>query len=129
MNTKRHLLAAMAASMWIGGLVGCAPSPEACDQLCDQALETMEGCMASWGQDWETSGYDGREDYANWCTTFVGEQMELARARWGFPEGDERTGDTCNRQLLSLDGGTCEEYAGSWGVWDEFTDGGASGEH
>ena len=72
-------------------------------------------------------GYEDGEDYAGWCATFIDEQTELARARWGLPEGEQRLEDTCDEQMIVLTDGTCQAIADSWEIWNPYTDGGGAG--
>jgi len=105
-------------------VLGCGPPPE-CDDLCASALDTVEACLDEWGLQWgESFGYLGPDDHANWCATFVAEQLELGQARWGAQDGRERTAEACDAQSGMLEQAACDEYADSWDVWSGFSEGG-----
>lgn len=104
-------------------LTGCG-TPDECDELCDAALVTVEACLDEWGLHWgESFGYLGPDDHANWCATFIGEQLELGQARWGATEGHERVTEACIDQATLLEDRSCTDYAVSWDVWSGFSEG------
>ena len=104
-------------------MAGCG-APTECDELCAAALDTVEVCLDEWGLQWgESFGYLDPDDHANWCETFIGEQLELGQARWGAGEGHERVVTVCLEQAALLEDRSCTEYAASWDVWSTFSEG------
>ncbi len=103
-------------------VAGCSPRPPECDAMCAEALDTVEACLDTWGLSWgETLGYEDPADHANWCATFIDEQLELATTRWGLHDGQQRIEATCAEQRLLL--GDCAAYADSWDGWESTSDG------
>ena len=103
--------------------LGCGGAPPVCEQMCTAALDTVGACLDEWGLDWGDSlGYADAEDHANWCATYVDEQLELAAARWGS-EGYGRVEQVCADQEQLLADRPCDGYHDSWDLWTEFSEG------
>ena len=101
---------------------GCLSQPRPCVDVCVEAHAIMEVCLDEWGLQWgEEIGYLDGDDYDNWCTTFIDEQLEMASARWGFGEGRRRAESTCGEQLTALETRSCDDYLASWDLWEPIT--------
>ena len=82
-------------------LLACAPDDD-CAAMCDAALSGLESCLAAEGREWEGSGWESPEDFANWCDTWSWEQRQL---------GQEAT---CAEKLPELRDGDCDAFYAAW---------------
>lgn len=88
--------------MWFALLLACAPA-DSCAAMCDAALARYSTCLEERGLSWGPQvGYDGPEDYANWCDTWAWEQRQL---------GEEAV---CDDKLPTFRDGDCDAYYAAW---------------
>lgn len=80
-------------------LLGCAE--DACDAMCDAALDRYEICMAERGLAWGMA-YADAADYRDACATWVWERRQL-----GEP-------DTCAEMEATFTDGDCAAYDAAW---------------
>jgi len=119
-RTAERGILILVVGCWV---LGCGTPPE-CETLCDTALRTVEACLDEWGVAWgESLGYLDADDHANWCATFLSEQLEMGQQRWGTVEGRDRMAQVCVDQTAWLEDAACDQYAGSWDLWSEFSGG------
>jgi hypothetical protein len=82
-------------------LLACAR--DACDAMCDAALDRFAACLEEDGLQWgESVGYTSPTDFANWCATWTWEARQLGEA------------DTCDERLATFESGDCDDYRGAW---------------
>ncbi|MEE2750118.1 MAG: hypothetical protein VX519_01705 [Myxococcota bacterium] len=92
-------------------LPSCAPTLEACDDMCRAAANAQEACLSEWGSEWEDLGYVDRSDYLNSCDTWAWE-MHLLEKDARVPNAPNATEEICldRQEWLDSNSFTCESW-------------------
>ena len=90
------------------GIPGCSEPPDPCAPMCAAATELYGGCLADWGVEWTSAGYEDEDDFRETCDTWAWQTRILE-------EEAEKSGQInglCEERRALFETGTCADFTG-----------------